>query len=720
MKNTLPTVVRAADLAAYSPANHTGTSNVRVIGPETVGATALEVLVGTIVKSHGAKPHAHPYLEQCAYMIEGTGESQAQGRVEVMGPGTWTYVPAGVFHSFRVTSDQPGRLLVVYAPPYGENPAHTITEPDPAVPARAKSAYLPPPRPPPPTVALIDRDSVGAQWVEIEALRMAEGSALSCARGRTPSRCFTSKMDKSMRASASRTSSSRRATSCFFRAGPVRPCAARRAGGHPASSSKGGFRLLLRTSERSEHERKIFTQLTTSSGAPLPLTGLPQAARRIGPVGYIRGNGADGSVPDRKRSTDQMKNDSSQGGPLAGLRIIDITEVVMGPSATQMLADLGADVIKVEPPGGDMLRATGPGGRAGAGPLFLNLNRNKRSIVLDLKRPAGKEALLKLAETADALVYNVRPQAMKRLGLDYEAVRQVNPRIVYVGTFGFSQRGRYAALRAFDDLIQAAVAIPEASVRAGSDVPRYAPLNLSDRATGLYAFGVICAALLARERTGRGQAVDVPMFETTAQMMLGDHLYGHRSSRRAAASAIRGCSTRSGGRTPPRTAWCASWSTPTSSGSPSCARSARPSGSRATRGSPTANRARSMSSRSTRFSLTSSERRPRTSGASCWSRSASRCFRRTRSSRCSTTRTCRTSGSSSNSSIRPRACCERWRCPASGRKRRCRRCVRRRCWASTACNCWPRPAIRAEQIQEMVQAGVTQVTPAPSDMEVAA
>jgi crotonobetainyl-CoA:carnitine CoA-transferase CaiB-like acyl-CoA transferase len=222
-----------------------------------------------------------------------------------------------------------------------------------------------------------------------------------------------------------------------------------------------------------------------------------------------------------------MKTDARYGGPLAGLRIIDITEVVMGPSATQMLADLGADVIKVEPPGGDMLRATGPGGRAGAGPLFLNLNRNKRSIVLDLKHPAGKQALLKLAETADALVYNVRPQAMKRLGLDYEAVRQVNPRIIYVGTFGFSQRGRYAAARAFDDLIQAAVAVPEASVRAGSDVPRYAPLNLADRATGLYAFGVICAALLARERTGRGQAVDVPMFETTAQLVLGDHLYGH-------------------------------------------------------------------------------------------------------------------------------------------------------------------------------------------------
>jgi mannose-6-phosphate isomerase-like protein (cupin superfamily) len=177
----VPTVVRAADLAAYAPANHTGTSNVRVIGPETVGATTLEVLVGTIVKSHGAKPHAHPRLEQCAYMIEGIGESQAQGRIEVMGPGTWTYVPAGVFHSFRVTSDQPGRLLVVYAPPYGENPAHTITEPDPAVPARGQVHVLAAGDSATATIPLIDRDTVGAQWVEIEALRMAGGSELSCA-----------------------------------------------------------------------------------------------------------------------------------------------------------------------------------------------------------------------------------------------------------------------------------------------------------------------------------------------------------------------------------------------------------------------------------------------------------------------------------------------------------------------------------------------------------
>jgi quercetin dioxygenase-like cupin family protein len=176
---TNPSVVRAADLAAYSPANHTGTSNVRVICPETVGATALEVLIGTIVKSHGAQPHAHPHLEQCAYMIEGTGESQACGRVDVMAPGTWAYVPAGAFHSFRVISDQPGRVLVVYAPPYGENPAHTITEADPAVSAAGEARALA--AGDAASATLIDRNTVGAQWVEIDALRMREGSALSCA-----------------------------------------------------------------------------------------------------------------------------------------------------------------------------------------------------------------------------------------------------------------------------------------------------------------------------------------------------------------------------------------------------------------------------------------------------------------------------------------------------------------------------------------------------------
>ncbi|MDH6151388.1 MULTISPECIES: cupin domain-containing protein [Paraburkholderia] len=180
--NPVPTVVRAADLAAYAPANHTGTSNVRVIGPETVGATALEVLVGTIVKSHGARPHAHPHLEQCAYMIEGTGESGAEGRVEAMEPGTWAYVPAGVFHSFRVTSDQPGRVLIVYTPPYGENPAHTITEPDDAAaaPAHGKVRVLAAGDAATGTVPLIDRETDGARWVDIAALRMPAGSPSVC------------------------------------------------------------------------------------------------------------------------------------------------------------------------------------------------------------------------------------------------------------------------------------------------------------------------------------------------------------------------------------------------------------------------------------------------------------------------------------------------------------------------------------------------------------
>jgi quercetin dioxygenase-like cupin family protein len=177
----IPRVIRAADLAGYSPANHTGTFNVRVIGPETVGATALEVLVGTIVKSHGAKPHAHPHLEQCAYMMEGTAESGDEGRVEALGPGVWAYVPAGLFHSFRVTSDQPGRVLVVYTPPYGENPVHTITQTDGAAvePGDGRVRVLAPDAAIG-MVPLINRETVGARWVDISALRMPAGSASVC------------------------------------------------------------------------------------------------------------------------------------------------------------------------------------------------------------------------------------------------------------------------------------------------------------------------------------------------------------------------------------------------------------------------------------------------------------------------------------------------------------------------------------------------------------
>src|SRR5690606_25686449 len=139
-------------------------------------------------------------------------------------------------------------------------------------------------------------------------------------------------------------------------------------------------------------------------------------------------------------------------GPLSGVRILDLSAVVMGPYATQILGDLGADVIKIEPPSGDNLRAVGPMRNPGMGALYLHLNRNKRSIVLDLKSEAGREACLRLTQSADVLLYNTRPQSMQRLGLDYESVAAVNPATVYVGAYGFGQQGPYAGKPASDDL----------------------------------------------------------------------------------------------------------------------------------------------------------------------------------------------------------------------------------------------------------------------------
>ena len=213
-------------------------------------------------------------------------------------------------------------------------------------------------------------------------------------------------------------------------------------------------------------------------------------------------------------------------GPLTGVRIIDLTTVVMGPFATQILADLGADVVKVEPPEGDVLRHIAPMRHPGMGHIFLHHNRNKRSIVLDLKRPAGREALLRLARAADVLIYNVRPQAMRRLRLAYDDVAAVNPRIVYVGAYGYSESGRYAGQPAYDDLIQGMAALPSIFADAGADRPRYVPTAIADRITGLAAVNAVTAALFCRERTGKGQAVEVPMFETLAHMVLGDHMSG--------------------------------------------------------------------------------------------------------------------------------------------------------------------------------------------------
>ena len=213
-------------------------------------------------------------------------------------------------------------------------------------------------------------------------------------------------------------------------------------------------------------------------------------------------------------------------GPLTGVRILDLTSVVMGPYATQILADFGADVIKVESAEGDIMRFAGPMRHPGMGHVFLNTNRNKRSIVLDLKHPAGLQAALGLAKTADVLVYNIRPQAMARLKLAYEDVIAVNPRIIYVGAFGYSQAGPYAASPAYDDLIQARAGVPWLMQVSGADQPRYVPSTYADRTVGLHVANAISAALYSRERTGTGQRVDVPMFESLLQTLLGEHLAG--------------------------------------------------------------------------------------------------------------------------------------------------------------------------------------------------
>jgi len=213
-------------------------------------------------------------------------------------------------------------------------------------------------------------------------------------------------------------------------------------------------------------------------------------------------------------------------GPLAGVRVLDLTAVVMGPSATQMLGDLGADVIKIEPPQGDSMRWVGPTRHAGMGPLYLQANRNKRSVVIDLKSPAGRSALLDLAAAADVFVSNVRPAAMDRLGLGYQALLAVNPAIIYCAAVGYGEGGPSAGRAVYDDLMQAASGISGLFGEIDG-VPRYAPVNICDRIVGLHVVVAIQAALLHRARTGIGQAVEVPMFETMAQFVLADHSGGH-------------------------------------------------------------------------------------------------------------------------------------------------------------------------------------------------
>ncbi len=217
---------------------------------------------------------------------------------------------------------------------------------------------------------------------------------------------------------------------------------------------------------------------------------------------------------------------SETTGALAGVKILDLTSVVMGPYCTQILGDMGADVIKVEPPAGDNMRWVGPMKNPGMGHIHLHLNRNKRSLVLDLKKPQGLDACLRLAAKADVLVYNVRPQSMARLGLGYDVVQKINPKIIYAGAFGYAENGPYAGRPAYDDLIQGLAGIASLSARQTGDVPRYAPVTIGDRSVGLHTANAILAALFHRERSGVGQAIEITMFEAMSQFVLGDHMGG--------------------------------------------------------------------------------------------------------------------------------------------------------------------------------------------------
>jgi crotonobetainyl-CoA:carnitine CoA-transferase CaiB-like acyl-CoA transferase len=212
--------------------------------------------------------------------------------------------------------------------------------------------------------------------------------------------------------------------------------------------------------------------------------------------------------------------------PLEGLRIIDMSAVVMGPFAAQVLGDLGADVIKVEPHAGDTTRHVTPMRSKNMGWVYLHANRNKRSLVLDLKDPEGKAAFLKLAKISDALITNVRPAALERLGLGWEVLHQANPRLIVLNLVGYGAGGPYDGRPVYEDLIQGVTALPSLLVPAGSEEPHYVPLAMSDRATGLSSAVALLAAVIYRDKSGHGQQIEVPMFETMAQWVLGDHMGG--------------------------------------------------------------------------------------------------------------------------------------------------------------------------------------------------
>jgi crotonobetainyl-CoA:carnitine CoA-transferase CaiB-like acyl-CoA transferase len=210
--------------------------------------------------------------------------------------------------------------------------------------------------------------------------------------------------------------------------------------------------------------------------------------------------------------TDARPEAPTPSGPLTGYRILDLTTVLFGPFGTQTLGDWGAEIIKIESPTGDTWRTSGQFRNRGMSGQFMAVNRNKRSIALDLKHQDGKQVLRRLIANADALVSNIRPAGLARLGFSYEACKEINPKIIYASATGFGQDGPWRARPAFDEIIQAASGF--ASAMGTDDEPAFVPSLVGDKICGMALSGAVTAALLHRERTGEGQMVEIPMLET--------------------------------------------------------------------------------------------------------------------------------------------------------------------------------------------------------------
>ncbi|MBL6456199.1 CoA transferase [Belnapia sp. T6] len=217
---------------------------------------------------------------------------------------------------------------------------------------------------------------------------------------------------------------------------------------------------------------------------------------------------------------------SEATGPLKGLRVLDLTAVVLGPFCTQMLGDWGADIIKIEPPSGDIVRNSGVYRNRGMASVFLGINRNKRDLAIDLKSPEGAEVLRRLIPQMDVLVTNIRPAGMARLGFGPEECRALNPRLVFAVATGFGQDGPYRARPAFDEIIQASSGFADIVGGENGNPPAFVPSLIGDKVTGMALLSGVLAALYHRERTGEGQLVEVPMLETLTAFLSVEHLGG--------------------------------------------------------------------------------------------------------------------------------------------------------------------------------------------------